>query len=158
MKKIILFAICAVFALVSKAQSNTEELKYIQDMIGMKKQQYVAEHLTIAKADADKFWKLYDEYELFRGEIGEKRLENVKEYIANYGKLTDAKADQLMKVSFSISTDMNNLWQKTYNKMAKEISPVKATEFIQIEMYLEAMVRKAVADEIPKLSGANTKK
>jgi hypothetical protein len=152
MKKIILFAICAVFALVSKAQSNPEELKYIQDVIGMKKQQYVAEHITLAKADADKFWKIYDEYELFRSEIGEKRLKNVQEYIENYGKLTDVKADELMKVSFAINTDLANLWQKTYTKMAKEISPVKATEFIQIEMYLEAIVRKAVTDEVPKLS------
>ena len=37
MKKIILFAICAVFAMVSKAQSNTDELKYLQEVIGVKK-------------------------------------------------------------------------------------------------------------------------
>ena len=149
MKKIILFAICAVFAMVSKAQSNTDELKYLQDVIGVKKKQYVEEHVKINPADAAKFWKLYDEYELFRSEIGEKRVDNINEYVTNYGKLTNAKADELMKRSFAVSGEMAALWQKTYSKMAKEISPVTASEFILVEMYIEAKVRQAVTEQAP---------
>jgi hypothetical protein len=149
MKKIILFAICAVFAMVSKAQSNTDELKYLQDVIGVKKKQYVEEHVKINPADAAKFWKLYDEYELFRSEIGEKRVDNINEYVTNYGKLTNAKADELMKRSFAVSGEMAALWQKTYSKMAKELSPVTASEFILVEMYIEAKVRQAVTEQAP---------
>jgi hypothetical protein len=149
MKKIILFAICAVFAMVSKAQSNTDELKYLQDVIGVKKKQYVEEHMKINPADAAKFWKLYDEYELFRSEIGEKRVDNINEYVTNYGKLTNAKADELMKRSFAVSGEMAALWQKTYGKMAKELSSVTASEFILVEMYIEAKVRQAVTEQAP---------
>ena len=154
MKKIILFAICAIFAMVSKAQSNTDELKYLQDVIGVKKKQYVEEHVKINPADAAKFWKLYDEYELFRSEIGEKRVDNINEYVTNYGKLTNAKADELMKRSFAVGSEMSALWQKTYNNMSKELSPVIASEFILVEMYLEAKVREAVTEQAPNFGGS----
>jgi len=154
MKKIILFAICAVFAMVSKAQSNTDELKYLQEVIGVKKKQYVEEHVKVSPADAAKFWKLYDEYELFRSEIGEKRVDNINEYVTNYGKLTNAKADELMKRSFAVSGEMSALWQKTYGKMAKELSPVIASEFILVEMYIEAKVRQAVTEQAPTFGGS----
>lgn len=149
MKKIILVAICAVFAMVSKAQSTTDELKYLQDVIGMKKQQYVEQHMFLSAADAPKFWAIYDDYELFRSEIGERRLANINEYVLNYGKLSNEKADQLMKTSFAISDDLDKLLQKTYARMAKDISPVVGVQFIQIELYIEAMVRKALTEQVP---------
>jgi hypothetical protein len=154
MKKVILFAICAIFAMVSKAQTNTDELKYLQDVIGVKKKQYVEEHVKISPADAAKFWKLYDEYELFRSEIGEKRVDNINEYITNYGKLTNAKADELMNRSFAVGNEMAALWQKTYTKMSKELSPVLASEFILVEMFLEAKVRVAATEQAPNMGGS----
>jgi hypothetical protein len=158
MKKIFLLAVCAVLAMVSQAQTNATELKYLQDVIGMKKKQYVEEHMKISEADAVKFWTMYDEYELFRSEIGEKRVENINEYAKNYGSLTNEKADELMKKSFVISNDLDKLLQKTYTKMAKELSPVIAVQFIEIELYVEALVRKAVTEQIPALSGTDKKK
>jgi hypothetical protein len=152
MKKIILFSICVVFALALKAQSSADEIQYLQGIIGMKKQQYVAEHMSLNKADSAKFWKIYEDYELYRSEIVDKRLKNISQYVDNFNTLSNAKADELMKNSFSIMADLDKLWQKTYTRMAKEISPVKAVQFIQIEMYVEAMVRKAATEQLPELS------
>jgi len=158
MKKIILFAICAIFALVSKAQSNTEELKYLQDLIGIKKKQYVEEHVKIKDADAAKFWAIYDDYELYRSEIGERRVININEYVKNYSSLTNEKADELMKASFSITNDLEKLLEKTYSRMAKDVSPVVAVQFVQVELYIEAMVRKALTDQVPGMSESAKKK
>jgi hypothetical protein len=157
MKKIILFAICAMFAMVSKAQSNIDELKYLQDLIGMKKQQYVEQHMILSAADAPKFWAIYNEYDLYRSEIGEKRLNNINEYGKNYTSLSNEKADELMKNSFAISADLDKLLQKTYGKMAKEISPVVGVQFVQIELYIEAIVRKALTEQIPNLFNSEKK-
>jgi hypothetical protein len=158
MKKIILFAICAIFALVSKAQSNTEELKYLQDLIGIKKKQYVEEHVKIKDADAAKFWAIYDDYDLYRSEIGERRVVNINEYVKNYNSLTNEKADELMKASFAITNDLEKLLEKTYSRMAKDVSPVVAVQFVQVELYIEAMVRKALTDQVPGMSESAKKK
>jgi len=158
MKKIILFAICAAFALVTNAQTTTDELQYLQNVIGMKKKQYVEEHLKVNPADATKFWALYDEYELFRGEIGERRVANISEYAKYYTNLTDAKADELTKKSFAVNEEQDKLLQKTYTKMAKEINPLLASRFVQVELYLEALVRKAVTEQIPVMFDSDKKK
>jgi hypothetical protein len=149
MKKLFLFAICSVFALVSQAQTNTDELRYLQDIIGIKKQQYVEEHIKISQADAAKFWAIYNEYDLYRSEIGEKRVHNISEYAKYYNNLTNEKAEQLIQSSFTLTNDMDKLLQKTYTTMAKEISPVTAAQFVLVELYLDALVRKAVTEQIP---------
>jgi len=151
MKKIILLTICVVFALVTKAQTNIDELKYLQSMFGMEKKQVVEERMKLSQADAAKFWTLYEEYELYRSEVAEKRANNVQQYINNYTNITNAKADELLKNTFDINTEINKLWQKTYTKMAKELSPVKAGQFIYLEMYFDALGRERAAEKIPHI-------
>jgi len=151
MKKIILVTICAVFALVTNAQNQSEDLKYLQNMFGMEKKQVVAERMKISQADSDKFWKLYEEYELFRSEISDKRADNIQQYVKNYANITSAKADELLKNTFVINDELNKLWQKTYKSMSKELSSVIAGQFIYLEMYFEAIGRQKLAESMPHI-------
>jgi hypothetical protein len=149
MKKIYLLAICMVFAIASQAQSNTDEVAFLQSAYGMSKKQLVADHMKIAEAQSAEFWKLYDEYETARKEIGKKRADNIMLYANNYLGLTNEDANKIIKNSLSINSSFVKLWDKTYSKMSKAITPVKAAQFIQIEMYLENMVRSELASGIP---------
>lgn len=151
MKKIFLLAICAVFAMVSKAQTNTEELKYLQNVFGMEKKQVIAERMKISQADSDKFWKLYDEYELYRSEISDRRANNIQQYVKNYSNITNSKVDEILNTTFQISEETTKLWQKTYKTMSKELSSVIAGQFIYLEMYIEALGREKLAEAIPHI-------
>lgn len=151
MKKILLLAICAIFVVVTKAQTQSAELKYLQNVFGMEKKQVVAERMKLSPAESAKFWTLYDEYELYRSEISDRRAANIEQYVKNYTSLTDAKADELLKNTFQISDETSKLWQKTYDKMAKELSSVKAGQFIYLEMYFEALGREKLAETIPHI-------
>ena len=151
MKKIILVAICALLTLVTKAQTQAEDLKYLQNMFGMEKKQVVAERMKISEAESAKFWKLYDEYELFRSEISDKRAENIQQYVKNYTNITEAKADELLKNTFEINDEIAKLWQKTYKTMSKELSAKIAGQFIYLEMYFEAIGRQKLAESIPHI-------
>ncbi len=158
MKKFILIAIIAVFALSLKAQIITDEVKLMQSMYGMEKRDLIAKHMKIDAAKADLFWQLYDEYETARKEIGMKRANNIVAYADKYENLTGADADALVKASLNIQTSFIKLWDKTYKKMAKSISPVTAAQFIQAEMFLENMVRQELALEIPMIGEFEIKK
>lgn len=151
MKKLILIAICAVFALSTQAQTDIDELKYLQNMFGMEKKQLVAERMKISDADAAKFWKLYDEYELFRSEIVEKRANNIQQYAKSHLNITDDQANELLKTTFTLNTEINALWQKTYQSMAKELSPQQAGQFIYLEMYVEALGRMKLSEMLPHI-------
>lgn len=151
MKKIFLFAFCTLFALALKAQTNTEDLKYLQTMFGMDKKQFVAERMQISKADSAKFWSAYEEYELYRSEIGDKRGGNVQLYSQNYSTLTKAQADAIVKTAFEVNDEFIGLLQKTYKTMSKDVSAVKAGQFVFLEMYFEAVGRMKLAEIIPHI-------
>ena len=158
MKKIYLIVACLVLAFVSKAQSNTDEINFMQSTYGMQKKQLIALHMQVSKADSAKFWSLYDAYEVTRKDIGKKRIANIEEYSKNYDKLTNEKTDALINTSLEVYNDFGKLWKNTYKKMAKEISPLTAGKFIQVEMYLESLVRNELSAEIPLIGEFEPKK
>lgn len=72
MKKIILIAICTLFAVNLNAQSNTDEIALIQSAYGMEKKQIIIQFMKLTEAENAGFWKIYDEYEAERKELGKK--------------------------------------------------------------------------------------
>jgi hypothetical protein len=157
MKKLILVAFIAVFAIAAKAQSNTEEITLIQSVYGMEKRDLIAKHMKIDASQSDLFWQMYDEYEIARKEIGLKRVKNIELYAEKYDNLTNADADAIMKASFEVNNDFIKLWDKTYKKMSKSISSVTAAQFIQAEMFLESVVRQELVMQIPLIGEFETK-
>jgi Spy/CpxP family protein refolding chaperone len=158
MKKFLLFAVCLAFAAVSMAQSSNDEVAMFQSMYGMGKQQLIADHMKFTEAESAKFWKIYDEYEISRKEIGKTRIANIKDYAENYEKLSNEKATQLVKSSLANSAAFNKLQDKTFKKISKELSPIRAAQFFQIETFLESIVRARIAGEIPLIESIEPKK
>jgi Spy/CpxP family protein refolding chaperone len=150
MKKTILIALCTLFAVnLNAQQTNTDEIALIQSAYGMEKKQIIVQFMKLTEAENAVFWKIYDEYEAERKELGKKRANNIIEYANNYGKLTDAKAAELINSSLDVQMNLSKLLKKTYAKLGKVMSPIRAAQFIQLENYLETMVRMEISDEIP---------
>lgn len=142
-------AACTLFAVNAQAQSNTDEIALIQSAYGMEKKQIIVQFMKLSETENAGFWKIYDEYEAERKELGKKRAANIIEYANNYGKITDAKASELINSSIDVQINLAKLMKKTYAKLGKVMSPVRAAQFIQLENYLETMVRMEISDEIP---------
>jgi hypothetical protein len=158
MKKLILVAIIAVFAMASNAQSNKEEIDLMQSVYGMQKKDLIAKHMKLEAGKADLFWQMYDEYEVARKEIGLKRVKNIELYAEKYENLTGADADAIIKASMDVQKSFISLWEKTYKNMSKSISPVTAAQFIQAEMFFENMVRQELSMDIPLIGEFDVKK
>jgi CRISPR/Cas system CSM-associated protein Csm2 small subunit len=158
MKKIIFLSVCMFFAIASMAQSNNDEIAIFQSIYGMGKQQLVSDHMKFTEAESARFWKIYDEYEVSRKEIGKKRAANILEYADNYQNLSSEKVTQLVNESLELNASFYKLLDKTFRKVSKEISPVRAAQFYQMEFFLEGIVRVKMADEIPLIQGIHEKK
>ncbi|MEI8047486.1 MAG: hypothetical protein WCI92_08920 [Bacteroidota bacterium] len=158
MKKIILFAICLAFAVASQAQSNTDEIALVQSAFGMSKQQMVKDFMKLSENESTTFWKIYDEYEAARKEMGKKRIANISAYADSYDKLTNDKATELINNSFAIQSDFLKLQQKTFKKMSKEVSPLRAAQFTMLESFIENSIRTEVLDAIPLIGEFDSKK
>jgi hypothetical protein len=148
MKKIILMSITILTCFGAMAQSS-DELAMLRDMFGKEKKEIINEFLKLPSADSTKFWPLYDEYSAKRKSLGDGRISIIKDYAAQYTTLTNEQAKKLGDRLFKNEADIIKLQQKYYNKMSKAVSPLKATQFMQTEIYLQTQLRAVIQDEIP---------
>jgi len=131
------------------AQSAKEEVDFMQSLFGMEKKALVAEFVNPDAAQKDAFWKLYDEYETARKELGKKRIGLLLKYEENFDNLTNELAGQLLKEVLSLTQKNDKLVATYVKKIEKATSPVVAMQFHQIEMYVLSEIRVALAGNLP---------
>jgi F0F1-type ATP synthase delta subunit len=149
MKKALLFlSLIFVFTLV-KAQSNKEEIDLIQSVFGMEKKAIMAEFVKVDASQKDAFWKLYDEYETKRKELGKNRIALLEDYAKNYASLTNEKADEWTKQVISQSAKTDDLLVTYVKKISKATSPIAALQFYQVESYILSGIRVSILEELP---------
>lgn len=151
MKNFLMIAMFAFGTLTTIAQESKDEVTLLQSVYGMQKRDIVAKYMEISEAQSATFWSLYEEYEVARKAIGTKRANNIMDYAKNYESITDESVQSMVKTSFEVNKEFNSLWEKTYKKMAKSLSPKTAAKFYQLELYLETMVRSELSESIPMI-------
>lgn len=138
-----------VIPISMSAQSNMEEVDYIQSIFGMEKKAIVADFIELDGAAKDAFWTLYDQYETERKELGKRRLALLNDYAKNYDNLTDEKIDELAGSSNKQAGLDQGLRYKYYKKLKKEAGAKAAAQFYQIEGYFTAAIRISILESIP---------
>jgi len=158
MKKLILILFLIFISISTFAQPTKDEITYMQSLWGMQKRDIVKEHMKITSADSSAFWSLYEKYEDSRKELGKERINTIVDYAQNYGSLTDVKADELIMKMLANNTKFLDLLNNTYNQMKTSVSPLKAAQFVQLESYLDAVLKIAIQDEIPLIGEVDKQK
>lgn len=154
MKKLLLVALVLI-STAGFAQSNKEDVEYIQSIYGKEKKAIVADFIVLEGAQKDAFWKLYDEYETKRKELGKQRVAFLEKYAANYGTMDDATTDKLMKEMTSLGAKTDKLIATYYGKMKKPAGVKAAAQFVQLEAYLLSVIRASIMESIPFIGELN---
>ena len=138
-----------VVPMAMSAQSNKEEVDYIQSIFGMEKKAIVADFIELDGAAKDAFWTIYDQYEVERKELGKRRISLLNEYAKSYDNLDDEKITALAKSSNKQGSLDEALRYKYFNKLKKEVGAKQAAQFYQIEGYFLSAVRMSILESIP---------
>ncbi|MEK6481064.1 hypothetical protein WJR50_26210 [Catalinimonas sp. 4WD22] len=133
------------------AQSYKSETELIQDVWGMEKQEIIKEYMELNELEAQAFWPIYEEYAEKRKKIGAEKIDIIMEYAANYTNMADKKAADITNGIFKNNMKLEKLQKKYYGKLAKVIAPVRATEFMQLEKYLDNAMSYELQNNIPFL-------
>lgn len=158
MKKLLLTLVFAVTT-GAIAQSN-DDLTIIQDIYGKSKADVVKEYLNLNEVQTAAFQPIYDKYEEQRKVLGQKKIQIISDYAANYGTLDDAKATELTQANLKNNLDLEKLLSTTFNKVKKAVGGINAAKFAQLEQYLQVTIRTEIQDSIPfigELEKAKTK-
>lgn len=148
MKKIVVACIFCLLAVVS-VRSQTTELEIIKSKYNVEKKELVAEFMKFSEEEATRFWPIYEEYEAERTKLGNKRVELLKKYASQYQTITDDQVDDLISDVFDLQEDIISLREKYYGKVKEKLNARRAAGFVQIEEFLENVIRLAIQANIP---------
>lgn len=148
MKYTYFYALLFFIGLSVNAQNNQDELQLMQSLYGMDKRDIVEEFVEVSEEQNADFWRLYDEYEIKRKELGKKRYELIQKYVNEYGEVNAADADNFMKMAIQLRIKMDNLRDSYYKKIKTRTSAVVGMQFYQIERYLSDLIRIELLEEI----------
>ena len=121
----------------------------MQSAFGIEKKAMVAEFVKVDAAQKDAFWKLYDEYETARKDLGKKRIDLLNQYADNYDKMTNEFADSFGKQVIDVQKKTDALLLSYFNKVKKATNPVVALQFWQVEGYILTGIRLMILEELP---------
>jgi len=150
MKKLSLVLLMAIATFSSYAQSSfKEDVEVLQSVYGKSKSDLVKQYMNLSDTQSVVFTKVYDNYEAERKALGQTKFQLINDYAANYATLTDAKADELAKGTLKNHIAYEKLYCKTYKKAKKAIGAINAAKFIQLEVYLQTIIRAEILESIP---------
>ena len=144
-----LFAALFLAAQIGSAQSDVEEIDFIQSIMGAEKKEVMSQFVKLQGPAADAFWKLYDEYEVKRKSLGKERIALIKQYAAEYDGITSEQTDALMDKAIKLRNSNNKLVDSYYKKIKKAAGSKAAAQFHQLESYIQAAVRTELFNNIP---------
>lgn len=149
MKKITLLLVSLFFIGVSYAQDvSSEEITMIQDLFGQEKKEIIAANIDLSGVDSDSFWKLYDQYEKQRQEVGVAKLELLQSYTAKPGNMTDFQASELLGQAVSIREAEDKLILNFTKRIGKATNNLVSGQFYQIEHYISDGIRFSILNNI----------
>jgi hypothetical protein len=149
MKKYILITVALFLTSFAYTQSDKEEIDLMQAAFGKEKKVIVADFIQLSGTQKEPFWKLYDEYETKRKEIGKERIELLKQYAEQFMTMNSEQADEWTKKVIEVQKKTDNLIVTYYTKVKAVTDGVVATQFYQIEGYILTMMRMKLLQEVP---------
>ena len=148
MKKVSLLIIAFLCFSTSFAQSFQDEFDLIQSIYGMDKRDIVEDFIELNDTQESEFWILYDQYEIKRKELGEKKFSALLKYVDDYGAIHPNDAEMIMKEGIPLRKQSDKLIDSYYKKIKKKTDPVVALQFYQIERYHSDLIRIEMLEEI----------
>ena len=117
--------------------------------IETRKTSVVQQNLTLSEDQARKFWPLQRSYENDLSKLGDQCLDVIRDYVTNWDDLNNETARSLGKRLHDYRKRREDLRGKYFDRISKEISPMVAAKFFQIETQLEDMIDLGVASSVP---------
>jgi len=111
----------------------------------------ITEMMQFSPQEASTFWPIYTQYDAELTKLADERVQLIKDYAANYGKLTDDQADALVTKSIDILGRRLALQKKYYQIFREKLGALKAAKFTQVEHQLLLIIDLQIAASLPVL-------
>ena len=134
---------------------SDQDIKMLREDIRAKRKQVVAANMTLTPDEATKFWPMYQQYTDEVIKINDRRTQMMKDYAANYQRMTDEQAKNYVTTSAAVDADLIALRLKYVPQFEQLLSPKQAVQFYQIDRRLDLLLNLQLASLIPLVTPTN---
>jgi hypothetical protein len=149
MKKLALAVAALLLVLPGAASAQEEYLELLRQDIVTQKTALLTDAMALDASQSEKFWPIVREYDVERAKLADRRIALIKKYAANYETMTPDMAKDIADESMKIDGDMLKLKKDYFGKVSKALSPVEATRFLQVESFVDNLLRLQTQYELP---------
>ena len=150
--KRLLIVIALLFAVPSFADDLDQYIQLLKTDLKASARDYISKGMvTFTDEEAKRFWPIYESYMAERGKFLDARLALIMDYADNYHKMTDAKAEELLKRRFEQLKLRTQLDEKYRPQFVTALSPRRLVRFYQIQQELEVMIELRAISTIPRM-------
>ncbi len=90
-------------------------------------------NMNLNKAEGDKFWPVYENYERDLDKINDERIAIIQYYARHFNHLSNEESEDIAKKAFKWREKRIELKKKYYKKFKNVSSSKTATKFFQLE-------------------------
>jgi hypothetical protein len=113
------------------------------------KRALIEQAVPMTEEQKKSFWPMYDKYEKQLIQLNDSRLALIKDYAANYEKMTDEKAAELIMKAMDFQ-EKRLAARKNYLGDLKTILPPKmVARLMQLENQTDLLIDLQIASEVP---------
>lgn len=140
------------------AQTLTRQTGLIRSSWEGDKKLIVNDLMEFDDREADHFWPVYDKYMRKWGRLMNYRIYRMEMYNDEFKNMSTMALSRYMNELFINDVELTQLQKKTYKKVRRTLSPMRANQFMQIEyafqlVFLSEMQQRAalISDLMKKL-------
>jgi hypothetical protein len=131
------------------ATNPADNMNILRDKLKADKKLVVAEAMGMTDKESTAFWPVYELYQKDLSALNDRTITLLKDYVHNYGGMTDASAKGMVDSFLKIEKDRIGLMTSYRSKFQKVLPEVKVARYYQIENKIRAVVNYELASEIP---------
>ena len=111
----------------------------LRDNVADQKEQLIGATLQLSKADADKFWPIYAQYESDLSALDAKASKATSDYVKGSGHMNDQSADDVVHALSQYQTQRAALMDKYYGEVKQALGAETAARFYEAESQLVSL-------------------
>jgi len=139
-------------AQLALAQTMTDVGNVARAGFRTEKSAIMAKAMGLTESQSKAFWPLYRAYETESDKLLDQRISLLRSFADHYDAMTDKKASELAREAFKLDRGRAALLEKTYKKMGKELSPLIAVRFAQVERQIGTLMDLEIMRSVPLIA------
>lgn len=141
------------FTAVSAQEGST--LDKTKAAVQKEKRVFVAVALSLEGNEAERFWRVYDQYEKdLAAAFADKLIALIEDFEKSNADMTDEKAEELVGRWFDLREVRLNLRWDYFKKFDEVLPTIEVARFYQVENHLALMQELEIVETLPFISRA----